>query len=364
MTPPPIRVELRSDTKTRPSEGMRRAMAEAEVGDEQSGEDPTVNALCERVAGLLGKEAAVFLPSGTMCNAIAVAVHCRPGDEIIADASSHLFNTEAAGAAALAGAQIRPVQGDRGRFTADDVQAALRGPKRNAPRSRLVAVEQTSNRGGGAVWELAALEAIGEVARASGLSVHMDGARLLNAVVASGVSAAAFAKPCDSVWLDLSKGLGCPVGGVLAGSKPFVEEAWRWKHRLGGAMRQAGIIAAAGLYALDHHVERLADDHANARLLAEELRALRGVVLDPPEPETNLVFFDIRDVGITAPDLSRRLRAEGIAIGAESETRLRAVTHLDVGASGIGVAVEAVERILSSVGFAAAARGEPRAAAE
>lgn len=344
---PSIRIELRSDTKTRPTEGMRRAMAAAEVGDEQSSEDPSVNALCERVAALLDKEAAVFLPSGTMCNAIAVAVHCSPGDEIIADACSHLFNTEAAGSAALAGAQIRPVYGDYGRFTAADVRAALRGPKRNAPRSRMIAVEQTVNRGGGAVWSLAALQEIGEFARRESLVLHMDGARLMNAVVASGVAASDFAAPCDSVWLDLSKGLGCPVGAVLAGSRDFIAEAWRWKHRLGGAMRQAGVLAAAGLFALDNHVERLAEDHANAKLLAEGLRNIPGITLDPPQPETNLVFFDVS--GLSAPELSKRLRAEGVAIGAESDTRLRAVTHLDVDSCGIADAISAIARIMKSV---------------
>lgn len=346
MTMPPIRIDLRSDTKTRPTESMRRAMAAAAVGDEQSSEDPSVNALCDRVADLFGKEAAVFLPSGTMCNVIAAAVHCRPGDEIIADACSHLFNTEAAGSAALAGAQIRPVYGHYGRFTAADVRAAMRGPKRNAPRSRMIAVEQTVNRGGGAVWSLAALQEIGDLARRESLALHMDGARLINAVVSSGVAASEFAGPCDSVWLDLSKGLGCPVGAVLAGSRQFIAEAWRWKHRLGGAMRQAGVLAAAGLYALDHHVERLAEDHANAKLLAEGLRNVPGITLDPPQPETNLVFFDV--AGLSAPELSKRLRAEGIAIGAESDTRLRAVTHLDVDSGGIADAISAIARIMKA----------------
>lgn len=341
----PIRVELRSDTKTRPSPGMRAAMAAASVGDEQAGEDPTVRALCERVADMLGKEAALFLPSGTMCNAIAVSVLCRPGDEIVADVRSHLYNTEAAGAAALAGAQIRTVDGDRGRFTATDLLGALRGPKRNAPCSRLVAVEQTVNRGGGAVWPLGLLQEVAACARANGLFVHMDGARLPNAVVASGVPAADFARPCDSVWLDLSKGLGCPVGAVLAGSRDFVEEAWRWKHRLGGAMRQAGILAAAGIYALDHNIDRLAEDHANARRLARAIRAVPGIEVDSPEPETNIVFFDVARTGLDAAAFSARLREAGVAIGTESATRLRAVTHLDVDATAIDVAAAAIGRI-------------------
>jgi threonine aldolase len=348
-----IRIDLRSDTKTRPREGMRRAMATAEVGDEQSGEDPTVNALCERVAALLGKEAAVFLPSGTMCNAIAVAVHCRAGDEIVAADISHVFNTEAAGAAALAGAQIRPVACYRGRFTAADVAGAIQGSKRNAPRTRLVAVEQTVNRGGGAIWDRAAIEEIGALARAEGLAVHMDGARLLNAVVASGVSAAAYAAPCDSVWLDLSKGLGCPVGAVLAGSRAFVEEAWRWKHRLGGAMRQAGIVAAAGLWALDNNVARLAQDHDNAKLLADQLRETPGLILDPAEPETNIVFLEV--AGVAAADLAARLRAQGIGIGVESAFRLRALTHLDVDAVAVATAAAVINRIMRDANTPAAA---------
>jgi threonine aldolase len=340
-------IDLRSDTKSRPTDGMRRAMAAAEVGDEQGGEDPSVNRLCARVAELLGKEAALFLPSGTMCNAIAVAVHCRAGDEIIAADVSHLYNTEGAGPAALTGAQVRPVAGDRGRFSAAEVEEAIRTPNRHAPRSRLIAVEQTVNRGGGAVWRRVDLEAVAEVARAHGLALHMDGARLLNAVVATNVSARDYATPCDSVWIDLSKGLGCPVGAVLAGSRDFIEAAWRWKHRLGGAMRQAGIIAAAGLYALDHHVDRLAEDHANARLLADRLAAVRGVRLDPHEVETNLVFFDVGDTGWTAPALSRRLREEGVGIGAEDARRLRAVTHLDVDRAAVERAAETVRRVLA-----------------
>jgi threonine aldolase len=340
-------IDLRSDTKSRPTGGMRRAMAAAEVGDEQGGEDPSVNRLCARVAELLGKEAAVFLPSGTMCNAVAIAVHCRSGDEIIAADVSHLYNTEGAGPAALAGAQVRPLAGNRGRFGADQVAAAIRTPNRHAPRSRLVAVEQTVNRGGGAVWRRVDLEAVAEVAHAKGLDVHMDGARLFNAVVASNVAARDYAAPCDSVWLDLSKGLGCPVGAVLAGSRDFIEEAWRWKHRLGGAMRQAGIIAAAGLYALDHHVERLADDHANARRLADLLAAIPGVRLDPPEVETNLVFLDITKTGWTAPVLSRRLREEGIGMGAENAARLRAVTHLDVDRAAVEQAAATMRRLLA-----------------
>ena len=234
----------------------------------------------------------MFLPSGTMCNQIALLVHCRPGDEVIAADVAHIFTSEAGGGSALAGAQTWPLATKRGIFTAAAVDAAVRDVNRHSPRSRLLAVEQTVNRAGGAIWPLEAIEEVAGAARRHGLAMHMDGARILNAVVASGVAAQRMAAPCDSVWLDLSKGLGCPVGGVLAGSKAFIDEAWRWKHRLGGALRQSGMLAAAGLYALDHNVERLAEDHGNARRLAEMLGNLAGIRIMNPEVETNIVFID------------------------------------------------------------------------
>jgi threonine aldolase len=338
-------VELRSDTKTQPSQGMRAAMAAAAVGDEQSGEDPSVNALCERVAALLGKSRGLFVPSGTMCNLIAVLVHCRHGDEILAADVSHLMSSESGGAG-LSGALVRALPSQRGIFTGEQVTGALRPNKINSPRSRLVHVEQTVNRGGGAVWSLAALADVRRAASEAQLSVHMDGARLMNAVIASNVAARQFGELCDSLWLDLSKGLGCPVGAVLVGDDDFITAARRWKFRLGGAMRQAGVIAAAGLYALDHNVDRLTVDHDNARLLAERLKAIAGV--DVLEPQTNIVFFDVGATGVTAPELSRRLAGEGILIGADSKTSLRAVTHLDVDAAGIAAAADAIGRILGA----------------
>ena len=324
------RINLYSDTQTRPTPAMRRVMFEAEVGDEQCGLDPAVNRLCQRVARLLGKEEAVFMPSGTMCNEIAVLVHCRPGDEIYAERTAHVIHFEAGGPAALAGALIHPLAGKQGLYTADTLARAIRPDSRYGPRSRLVVVEQTANMGGGTVWPLAQVLEVAEVAKAHGLALHMDGARLLNAVVASGVPAEAYAAPFDSVWVDLSKGLGCPVGGVLAGSSEFVDEAWRWKQRIGGAMRQAGFLAAAGLYALDHHVERLAEDHENARLFAEIVSGAEGVSLPSDSIETNIVFVDVSGTGLTAEEVSARLEAQGINIGVSGETLLRAVTHLDV----------------------------------
>ena len=343
------RVDLYSDTQTRPSAAMRRAIAEAEVGDEQRGEDPTVNRLQDMVATLLGKEAALFLPSGTMCNEIGYRVWARPGAEVILDQTAHAVHFEGGAPAALSGLMMRPVEGERGIFSAAQVKAAIRPTGlRHMPRSVVLSIEQTTNVGGGAVWPLATVQSVAEVAHESGLKVHMDGARLLNAVVASGVSAAAFSAPCDSVWIDLSKGLGCPVGAVLAGSADFIEEAFRCKHQFGGAMRQAGIVAAAGVFALDNNIERLAEDHANATALANGLAEMPGVILDAASVETNMVYFDVGGTTMPAPALCRVLEKEhGVRLGAMDETRIRAVTHLDVSADGIAIALDAIRGVLA-----------------
>lgn len=346
--PGSVPIDLVSDTATRPTPAMRQAMAAAEVGDEQRGEDPTVNALNARVAALLGQEAAMFLPSGTMCNQVAIATHCRPGDEIIAAQSAHIIGSEGAGAAVFAGCFVRALPCDRGIFSGAEVTRALRGPKVKSPRSRLVVVEQTSNRGGGSVWTPAEIASVAAATRAAGLALHMDGARLMNAAVASGVAAADFARDFDSVWLDLTKGLGCPLGGVLAGSRRFIAAAEAWKHRFGGALRQAGIVAAAGLHALDHHVERLAEDHETARRLAARLAEIPGIALEPPEVETNIVFFDVAATGLSARELAEGLEARGVRLGVESETRLRAVTHLDIDRAGIETAAGHIERMVES----------------
>ena len=324
-----IEIDLISDTSTKPSAEMLAAMVKAEVGDEQRYEDPTVLALGERVADLLGMEAALFLPSGTMCNQIAYLVHCRPGDEIIAAANAHVFGSEGAGASALAGAQFRTIQTPDGIFAASDVEAAIRAPRHRSPRSRVVSVEQTANRGGGSVWPTAALAEVAAAAHARGLAVHMDGARLPNAAIASGQSAAEHTSDMDSAWIDLSKGLGCPVGGVLAGSKDFIAEAWFWKHRLGGAMRQAGFLAAAGLYALDHNYERLAEDEDNARLFGEISRAA-GIPVFPERIATNILFLDVAGYALDAGEIAARLAGHGVRLGVETPTRMRVVTHLDV----------------------------------
>jgi threonine aldolase len=333
-----IDVDLSSDTVTRPTADMRRFMCEAEVGDEQKLEDPTVNLLCEMVAELLGKEAAVFLPSGTMCNEIALRVHARPGEEVIAHLTAHPINFETGGPGALAGVNMRTVDGARGQFDAAAVEAAVRPASRYAPRTRLVWVEQTSNLGGGSVWPLERLEAVAAVAKRHGLATHMDGARLMNAVVASGVSARDYAAPFDSAWIDFTKGLGAPVGAALAGSRAFIDEAWRCKQQMGGSMRQAGIIAAGGVYALRHHVKRLAEDHANARRLADGLARLPGVRLDPSTIETNIVFFELTG-SLTAAAAVERMLARGVRMGALGARTIRAVTHLDVDADAIARAL-------------------------
>jgi threonine aldolase len=336
-----VLVDLYSDTQTRPSEGMRAAMAAAEVGDEQRREDPTTTELEHRVAALLGHEAAVFLPSGTMCNEIAIRVHVRPGgDEVFVGRQAHPIEAEAGGPATLSGAVLTVLDGERGTFTGATLEAAVRAHPpgdRYSPNPRLVCVEQTANLVGGTVWPLDRLRGVLEVVREQDLRAHLDGARLLNAVVVSGVSAAEWAAGFDSAWIDFSKGLGAPVGACLAGPEEFIAEAWRWKQMLGGALRQSGILAAAGLYALEHNVERLADDHERARRLAGGLAALPGIELDPALVETNIVIFRVAD----AKDFCRRLEAEGVRMGALNENTVRAVTHLDVDDAGIERALEA-----------------------
>jgi threonine aldolase len=320
-------INLYSDTQTRPTSGMRAAIAAAEVGDEQRGLDPTTIALQERVASLLGHEAGLFLPSGTMCNEIALRLHARPGgDEVLLDRTAHPVNSEAGGPAQLAGLMVRVLDGSRGVFTGAQLEEAVRpAGNRYTPRSRLVCVEQTSNLGGGTVWPESVVRSVLEVAARHGLRTHLDGARLMNAVVASGVAASVFAGGFDSAWLDFTKGLGAPVGAVLVGSRSFIDEAWRWKQMLGGAFRQSGIVAAGCLYALDHHVERLAVDHENAQVLARGLASLPGVEIDPSTVETNIVILSVAD----APGLVERL-ADRVELQAFDAHRVRAVTHLDV----------------------------------
>jgi len=342
-----IRIDLYSDTITRPTPGMREAIFKAEVGDEQQREDPSVNALVDKVCEILGKEDAVFLPSGTMCNQVATRVHCRPGDEIIMDATAHTRNFEGGGPAALSGASIYPLQGDRGMFSAAQFKAAIRPIDNHFPRSTMLVIEQTSNLGGGSIWPLKPIREICNLAHDQGMVCHMDGARLLNASVATGIPARDYSEPFDSVWIDFSKGLGAPVGAALAGSKAFIADAWRWKHQFGGAMRQAGIIAAGALYALEHHVERLAEDHTNAQILARGLEPLEGLRLEPVE--TNLVFFDVSALGITAAQFNEKLMARGVKVSSLGEHLVRAVTHLDVTRAQVEEAVEIIGDVVREI---------------
>lgn len=342
-------IDLYSDTKSKPTPAMRKAMAEAEVGDEQKFEDPTVNRLREKVCALLGKEDSVFLPSGTMANQIAIRVHCKPGEEIICDRTAHIITSEGGGPGANSGVMFHPLDGPNGIYSAAMAEAAIKDPNnRYSPLSRLLEIEQTSNRGGGSLWPLKDIEAVGEVAKRRGLKLHMDGARLPNACVKSGIKASAYAAPCDTLWLDFTKGLGAPVGAVLAGPKDFIHQAWRVKQQLGGSMRQSGIIAAAGLYALDHHWDRLADDHANARKLSEGLANIKGISIDPDAMPTNLVFFDVTKPGWTAPKLMAAMKENGVGIGAFGPRTVRVVTHLDVTSDDIDSALVTFSKVLAA----------------
>ena len=331
-------VDLSSDTQTRPTPAMRAAIAAAEVGDEQQRLDPTVTALCERVAALLGQEAAVMLPSGVMCNLVAISTHTRPGHLVLVDRWAHIARAEGGGGAVSAGVQLEVVDGDRGIYGPDAVEAA-HAPRSNYwPQLGLVALEQTHNFGGGALWPGDVFDAVVDAAHAREVPVHVDGARLMNAAVATGTDPARWGGRVDSVWIDFTKGLGAPLGAVLAGPREFVERAWAIKHRVGGAMRQAGMMAAGCLHALDHHVARLADDHANLRRLAEGLAAL-GVATTPPD--TNILFIDPASVGRGAGELQAALLARGVRTSVVWG-RLRMVTHLDVDAAGVELALTAV----------------------
>ena len=324
------RIDLRSDTVTLPSPAMRQAMAAAPVGDDQYGEDPSVNRLQERLAELLGKEAALFVPSGTMANQIALKILTRPGDDVVVGDEAHIVWHESGAAAANSGVQFTVV-GQGGLFTAADLRAAYKPPGHIVfPPTTLVAIENTHNRGGGVVFPQAEAVAICETARELGLASYLDGARLFNAAAASGHSLAELAAPFDFVSVALSKGLGCPVGSLIAGRYAGIVRARRARRMFGGAMRQSGILAAAGLYALDHNFSRLVDDHANARLLAERLAGLRGVRLDLATVQSNIVIFRMEESAPDAATIVARAEEAGVRVSAFGERTVRAVTHLDV----------------------------------
>lgn len=338
-------IDLRSDTLTQPTPAMRRAMAEAEVGDDVFGEDPTVNRLQERVSEMLGLEAALFMPSGTMSNQAAIRSHTEPGDEIMLDVSAHVSLYEAGAPAGLSGVMCQHLPGERGRFTAEHVHAAVRPRNSHFPPTKLVCVENTSNRGGGSVWPLDQVKSVAAAAREHGFRLHLDGARLWNAAVATGVPESEYARLFDSVSVCFSKGLGAPVGSALAGSREFLQRAHRFRKMFGGGLRQAGVLAAAALYAIENHRDRLAEDHANARRLAQGLAALPCVKLDLGTVETNIVIFDVQG-GVTAADFAARLEREGVRVLAIGAQRLRAVTHLHVTAEDIEEALRRAKAVV------------------
>ncbi len=341
-------IDLRSDTLTRPSKAMRDAMAAAEVGDDVFGEDPTVNRLQDRIAELLGKERALFVASGTMGNQLCIKTHTHAGDEVIAEAGAHVFFYETAGAAFLSSVQIYQVKGTRGVLPIADVQQAIRPDIYYMPRTRLLCLENTHNRAGGTVYPLENFSAIARIAHDAGLRVHLDGARLWNAAVASGVTPAEYCRHVDSVSVCLSKGLGAPVGSVIAGSKDFIEEARHFRKIFGGGMRQAGILAAAGLYALDNNVKRLADDHERARAFAETVATAPGVSIDLATVQTNIVIMDVAGTGTGAGEWARRFAEAGVRVSQASEHTLRAVTHLDVSAQDVRDAAAAIVRTVTA----------------
>jgi len=348
-------IDLRSDTVTQPTEGMRAAIAAAVVGDEQKREDPTVTALQQRVAALLGHESALFVPTATMANQIALKLHGRPGDVLLAEETSHVIVYEYGGAAAHAGLITRGLPGFAGRIAPEQVRAASAPSTKVADqRATVLALENTHNNAGGRVWPLEELAAVLATAREHGLAVHLDGARLLNAAVAQELPPAEIGSRFDTVTLCLSKGLGCPLGALLAGSQELIERAWREKHLFGGAMRQAGIVAAAGVYALEHNVDRLAEDHARARAFAEGLVAA-GVPVDLERVETNFVQLDVGSLGMSVPDALAALKAQGVGLSATIHAHLiRAVFHLHVGDEDVERAVEGAAAAL--VGATASAR--------
>jgi threonine aldolase len=329
---------------------MREAIASAEVGDEQKREDPTVNLLERRAAELLGQEEAVYLPTATMANEIALRLHGEPGDEVLAEEHSHVLISELGAPAALSGFLTRPLPGDRGRLTPDQIRAAARlWDDRHTPITRIVSIENTHNSSGGRVWPLEEVRAVADVCGELGLRLHLDGARIFNASVALGIDSAEIARHSDTVTICLSKGLGCPLGALVAGSSELMVRARRFKHLFGGAMRQAGIVAAAGVYAFDHHIDRLADDHARAKRLAQGL-AEAGLPVEPDEVETNFVQIDIAPLGLSQAEALERLHQAGVGLsGTIHPTVLRAVTHLDVTDEDIEGAIEIAPRALGAL---------------
>jgi threonine aldolase len=342
-------IDLRSDTVTRPTSAMRKAMSEAEVGDDVFGEDPTVNALQEKVANLLGKEAALFVPSGTMANQLSIKSHTQPGDEVIIETSSHPYNFEGGAGAALSGIQFQCLKGVRGILDASQIEEAIRPADHHFPVTKLICLENTHNRGGGSIYPLEKMAEIYRLTKSKGLLLHLDGARLWNASVATGIKPHEYAQWADSVSVCLSKGLGAPIGSLVAGSKPFIDRVHRFRKMFGGGMRQVGIIAAAGIYALNHHLERLKEDHHNAKRLAVGMKEFKGVSIDPKHVETNIVIFDVTDTGMTGAQVAEAMKKEGVLIHAFGKTQIRLVTHLDVSSEDIEIALKAFKKVLGTL---------------
>ena len=338
-------IDLRSDTVTRPTVGMRAAMNAAELGDDVFREDPTVNRLEERVAEMLGKEAALYVPSGTMSNQIAIKVHTQPGDELLCEANNHIYLYEAGGPAVLSGVTCHTIDGDHGILDVTQLDGKVRPINDHSVRTKLVCLENTHNRGGGRVYPLEKVQAIGEWARQNGLLMHLDGARLWNAIVATGVGATTWAAEFDTVSVCFSKGLGAPVGSALVGPRDFIAKARRIRKLFGGGMRQCGVIAAAALYGLDHHIDRLAEDHRNAQVVAEAIADTPGLRLDPPEVDTNLIWFTVEPSRGTAREVAEALRQRGVLVHLAGPQTLRACTHLDVSSAQAERAADAIRRL-------------------
>ncbi len=339
-------IDLRSDTVTRPSPDMRRAMAEAEVGDDVFGDDPTVKRLEAMVAELLGKEAALYVPSGTMSNQVALFTASERGDEILCETGSHIISYEVAAPAIISGLLTHPIDGDLGILSAEQITKHVREPNIHCPRTKIVALENTHNRAGGTVYPLEIIAEIETVARKHGLWMHLDGARLWNAHVATGISLDRYAGQFDSVSVCLSKGLGAPIGSVLTGARDFIAKARRTRKMFGGGMRQVGILAAAGIYALEHNIPRLAEDHANARELAEQLNRMPGLTVNLRAAQTNIVAVEIDPVKMTVADFVSKLAALGVLAIPFGRTRVRFVTHLDVTAEDCRTAVAMVKQVV------------------
>jgi threonine aldolase len=343
----PDYIDLRSDTVTRPSHAMRETIARAEVGDDVFGEDPTVNSLQEYVADLLGKEAALFVPSGTMGNQICIKVHTRAGDEVVVEKECHVFNYETAGMAFLSAVQVHTVEGSHGVLPLEALRRAIRPEVYYMPRTALICIENTHNRAGGTIYPLEKIKEVSAFARQHGIGLHLDGARLWNACVATGITPEEYAREVDSVSVCLSKGLGAPVGSLVVGSREFIVEARRYRKIFGGGMRQAGLLAAAGMYALKNNVSRLTEDHEKAGVLAHELAQVRGVVIDLDAVHTNIVIANVEGTGKTPGEILGLFKSQGVLLSQGTHNSIRAVTHMDVSMEDVKRAASAIRKIMN-----------------